>query len=62
MIDLAQVLFSKYEQKQLAHFYILSTANSENMRGELLDNWMRNFLLKVIMHEKGLSEEGPKMF
>lgn len=60
MIDLAQILFTKYQQKQLAHFYIISTSNHEVHREERLASWIQDFLLKVIMTEKGLNEESAK--
>lgn len=60
MLDLKEILLSKYREKKLAHFYILSAGLHERNPEAALAEWMEQFLLRVIMDEKQVPETSAR--
>ena len=56
-MDFTQLLFEKYQQKKLAHFYIVSAPAHHPTPEQFLSEWIKQLLVKVIMQEKELPYE-----
>lgn len=56
MIDLKKVLFKRYCDKKLAHFYILNAPSNIENPHLFLEEWMHGFLSEVLMKERGIGQ------
>ena len=45
-ISLIDILTSKYDSHELAHFYILESNSAEKSK-EIINNWLQSFLKKI---------------
>lgn len=55
-MDFEQLLYQKYMQKMLAHFYIITAPPHHPTPSLFLEKWIEGFLLRVIMQEKGINQ------
>ncbi len=55
MIDLTKVLFDKYKNQKLAHFYILKTSTDVKDAKASLEDWSKNLLIKIISNTKNIN-------
>ncbi|MCK5883589.1 MAG: hypothetical protein KAG61_07870 [Bacteriovoracaceae bacterium] len=56
MIDLVELLFKRYCDKKLAHFYILNAPSNTENSHLLLEEWIHRFLSKVLIKEKDIGQ------
>lgn len=54
MLDVNEIIFKKWQQAKLAHFYILKASSNEADPKATLSEFINKFLAKVLKEEKGL--------
>ncbi len=57
MIDLKEVLFKRYCDQKIAHFYILNAPSNVELPHEFLDRWVHEFLSEVLKKERGITQK-----